>query len=269
MEVMQIWKEHFLKFQLPDNRFYPTMVGIQPGETLLIEAKVPALPGTPSILPVSTGVIVLYADDEMFTVMNPQGHPLSGWNTFSAYEEDGYVVAQVQEQSRASDPMYEFFFRFFGSSGQQDKIWIHVLNSLADYLGAKGQVTVSKTLIDPQVQWSQAKNIWHNAAIRTVIYVLATPLRWLGKPFKNKRTWTAMWPLRGGKGILWRRSLVLHARSEGCKQSLCLTTPNMMPPSSAPGPTGWPRPLPWRAPAYRCSSWRRAKPSVAGRAHGS
>jgi hypothetical protein len=188
VEVMQIWKEHFPDFQPPENRFYPTMLGIKPGETLLIEAKVPALPGTPSILPVSTGVIVLYADDEMFTVMNPQGHPLSGWNTFSAYEEDGFVVAQAQEQSRASDPMYEFFFRFFGSSGQQDKIWIHVLNSLADYLGAKGQVTVSKTLIDPQVQWSQAKNIWHNAAIRTVIYVLATPLRWLGKPFKNKRT---------------------------------------------------------------------------------
>lgn len=187
VEVMQIWKEHFPDFQPPENRFFPTMVGIKPGETLLIEAKVPALPGTPSVLPVATGVMVLYADDEMFTVMNPQGHPLSGWNTFSAYEEDGCVVAQVQEQSRPSDPLYEFFFRFFGSSGQQDKIWIHVLNSLADYFGVKGQVTVSKTLIDPQVQWSQAKNIWHNAAIRTVFYMLGTPIRWLARPFKKNK----------------------------------------------------------------------------------
>ena len=187
VEVMQIWKERFSDFQPPENRFYPTMVGIKPGETLLIEAKVPALPGTPSVLPVVTGVIVLYADDEMFTVMNPQGHPLSGWNTFSAYEEDGCVVAQVQEQSRPSDPLYEFFFRFFGSSGQQDKIWIHVLNSLADYFGVKGQVTVSKTLIDPNVQWSQSKNIWHNAAIRTMFYMLGTPFRWISKPFKRKK----------------------------------------------------------------------------------
>jgi hypothetical protein len=186
-QVMQIWKENFPGFQPPENRFYPSMVGIKPGETLLIEAKVPALPGTPSIMPVATGVIVLYADDEMFTVMNPQGHPLSGWNTFSAYEEDGVVVAQVQEQSRSSDPLYEMFFRFFGSSGQQDKIWIHVLNSLADFLGVKGQVVVSKILIDPQVQWSQAKNIWHNAAIRTVFYVIAAPLRWVSKPFARNK----------------------------------------------------------------------------------
>lgn len=187
VEVMQIWKENFPNFQPPENQFYPTMVGIQPGETLLIQAKVPAFPGTPSVLPVSTGVIVLYADDEMFTVMNPQGHPLSGWNTFSAFEEEGCVVAQVQEQSRSSDPLYELFFRYFGSSGQQDKIWIHVLNSLADYLGVKGQVVVSKTLIDPQVQWSQAKNIWFNAAIRTVFYTIVAPLRWLRKPLDRKQ----------------------------------------------------------------------------------
>ncbi len=186
-QVMQVWKENFQRFQPPENRFLPSMVGIQPGETLLIEAKVPAFPGTPSILPVATGVMVLYADDEMFTVMNPEGHPLSGWNTFSAYEEEGCVVAQVQEQSRPSDPLYEFFFRYFGSSAQQDKIWIHVLTSLADFLGVKGQVVVSKTLIDPGVQWSQARNIWHNAAIRTVFYVLAAPIRWVQKPFKRQK----------------------------------------------------------------------------------
>ncbi len=43
------------KFQPPENRFYPTMTGIQPGSVLLIEAKVPPLPGMPSMLPVATG----------------------------------------------------------------------------------------------------------------------------------------------------------------------------------------------------------------------
>jgi hypothetical protein len=182
IQVMEAWKANFPKFQPPENRFYPTMSGIEPGSVLLIEAKVPPLPGMPSMLPVATGVMVLYADAEMFTVMCPEGHPLAGWNTFSAYEEDGTVVAQVLEQSRASDPLYELFNRYLGSSAQQDKIWIHVLTSLADFLGVKGQVVMERTLIDPSVQWSEAKNIWNNAAIRTVFYVAATPVRWLRKP---------------------------------------------------------------------------------------
>ena len=179
IQVMEAWKANFSKFQPPENRFYPTMTGIQPGSVLLIQAKVPPFPGMPSMLPVATGVMVLYADEESFTVMCPEGHPLAGWNTFSAYEEDGTVVVQVLEQSRANDPLYEFMFRYMGASGQQDNIWIHVLTALAEHLGVKGQVMVTRTLIDPSVQWSEAKNIWKNAAIRTVIYVAATPIRWL------------------------------------------------------------------------------------------
>jgi hypothetical protein len=178
-QVMDVWKTNFPGFQPPENQFYPTMSGIAPGEVLLIQAKVPPFPGMPSVLPVATGVMVLYADDESFTVMCPEGHPLSGWNTFSAYEEDGTVIAMVQEQSRASDPFYEFFFRVFGSSNQQDKIWIHVLTTLAGYFNIHEEVTVKKSLLDPGVRWSGARNIWNNAAIRTVFYVLAAPIRWL------------------------------------------------------------------------------------------
>ena len=36
----------------------------------------------------STGVMVLYADDESFTLMTPQGHMFAGWITFSATERD-------------------------------------------------------------------------------------------------------------------------------------------------------------------------------------
>ena len=184
-EVMRIWRENFPKFQPPENQFYPQMTGISPGAVVLINAKVPPLPGMPSMLPVSTGVLVLYADEEMITVMCPEGHPLSGWNTFSVFEEEGTVVAEVKEMSRASDPMYEFFNRFMGASEQQDRIWTHVLMQLAAHFDIKGQVTMEKTLIDPQVQWSEAKNIWNNAGIRTVFYVLGTPVRWVSKPFRS------------------------------------------------------------------------------------
>ncbi|MDX1437673.1 MAG: hypothetical protein R3335_12720 [Anaerolineales bacterium] len=178
-QVMEAWKARFPEFQPPENRFYPTMSEITPGEVLLIEAKVPPFPGMPSMLPVATGVMVLYADEESFTVMCPEGHPLSGWNTFSVYDDDGTLVAMVQEQSRASDPFYEFFFRVLGSSNQQDKIWEHVLTSLAADYGVSSEVTLEKTLLDPSVRWSGAKNIWNNAGIRTIVYVLAAPIRWI------------------------------------------------------------------------------------------
>jgi hypothetical protein len=179
-EVLKIWQQNFPSFQPPENRFYPTMSGIKPGEVLLINAKVPPIPGLPSLLPVSTGVMVLYADDEMFTVMCPEGHPLSGWNNFRVFrDDDGCLVAEVQEQSRASDPMYEFFFRVLGSSSQQDDIWIHVLTQLAAHFDVNQRVTLEKTLIDPSVQWSAARNIWKNAGIRTMVYLAGTPFRWV------------------------------------------------------------------------------------------
>ena len=49
----------------------------------------------------STGVLVIYADDESFTLMTPQGHMFAGWITFSAYEEDGGTVAQAHVLMRA------------------------------------------------------------------------------------------------------------------------------------------------------------------------
>lgn len=185
-QVMQAWKENFPKFQPPENRFYPPMAGIKPGEVLLINARVPAFPGSPSILPVAAGVMVLYADDTSFTVVTPEGFPEAGWNTFSVYEDDGCLVAQVQPLCRANDPMYEIFNRFLGSSAQQDMTWSHVLTSLAAHFGIQGQVSATKTLVDPRLQWSQAKNIFKNAGIRTVFYLLGTPFRWMGKMVQRR-----------------------------------------------------------------------------------
>jgi hypothetical protein len=185
-QVMETWKANFQNFQPPENTFYPTMAGIQPGEVLLIEAKVPPFPGLPSILPVATGVLVLYVDETSFTVMTPEGHPEAGWNTFSVFEAEGALVAQCQSLCRPADPMYEFFLRFLGSSQQQDQIWVHMLEQLAKYYEVKSEVTLAKTLVDPGVQWKQAKNIWKNAAIRTVFYLLGAPIRWVVKPFRSR-----------------------------------------------------------------------------------
>jgi hypothetical protein len=37
------------------------------------------------------------------------------------------------------------------------------------------------------VQWSEAKNIWENAGIRTGLYVITLPLRWIGEQVRPHR----------------------------------------------------------------------------------
>lgn len=177
-EVMQVWKEKFADFQPPENHFYPPMKGIKPNDVLFIDAKVPAFPGSPNILPVTSGVTVLYVDENSFTVMTPEGFPVAGWNTFSVMDEDGAPVAQVQSLERASDPVYEVFDRYFGSAAQQEKIWRTVLGNLGKYFGVNGQVTFEKICVDSRLQWSNFGNVTKNAGMRTVFYQMGTPLRW-------------------------------------------------------------------------------------------
>lgn len=176
-EVVQTWKENFPKFHAKENKFITSKAGITPGEVLLINAMTPGGP-------VSTGMLILYVDDESFTLMTPEGHPESGWVTFTAYEEDNATVAQVQTLARANDPMYEMAFLFLGSK-LQDSIWENVLTFLSNFYGVKGNIQVQKTLLDPKRQWPRARNIWHNAQIRTMLYTIGAPIRWVGKQFKR------------------------------------------------------------------------------------
>jgi hypothetical protein len=185
-QVVQDWKENFARFQPPENHFYPPLSGINPGEIVFINATLPIAPGTPGLIPIRSGVMVLYSDDEMFTVMTPEGFPISGFNTFSAMEEDGCTVAEVRGLIRSSDPIYEFGFRFMGGEKQEDAVWFHVLNQLAARWGVRGQVHFHKVLIDPQIQWKSARNLFKNAAIRTFFYVAAAPFRFVLKPFLRR-----------------------------------------------------------------------------------
>jgi hypothetical protein len=184
VEVMRIWKAEFPKFQPPASRFYPSMAGVQPGTLMFIDLNLPAGPGLPSFIPVTSGVMILYADDESFSVMTPEGFPVSGWNTFSVYEEDGCVVGQIQSIDRAADPIYEFGTIFMGGARRQEENWVYVLTALASRFGIQGQVQTHVVCVDPRRQWSQAKNIWKNAGIRTILYKLGAPLRWV----KNRLT---------------------------------------------------------------------------------
>ena len=172
--VIAMWKANFPAFQPPQNRFFLSVAGVAPGEVVLINASLQGIP-------MQTGVLVLYADEFSFTLMTPQGHPLSGWVTFSAWDEGGATVAQVQSMARANDPIYEIGFAL-GGSAAQEAIWRHVLTSLAAHHGVTGQaVQLEKQCVDGRLQWGQARNLWQNAVLRSLLHAVAQPLRRAGR----------------------------------------------------------------------------------------
>jgi hypothetical protein len=176
-EVMAMWKANFPSFQPEENRFIATNQGVKPGALLYIDSNLVNSPGMDKVTSMASGVMVIYADDVSFTIMTPEGFPVSGWNTFSTYDEEGVTVAQVQGLERATDPIYEFGYRYLGGEKKQDRTWTHVLRSLAAHYGLTAEVEATKVCVDAKLQWKQAGNVWHNAAIRTFFYKLTDPVR--------------------------------------------------------------------------------------------
>ena len=137
------------------------------------------VPGAVALLGGLSGVVVLYADDESFTYMTPEGHPFSGWITFSSYaEEDGTTVAQAQLLIRAADPIYEIMMPL-GLHRLEDTTWQRALGRVADHFGAAGRVETRVTCVDPRRQWQRYTNVRHNALVLSALHAATAPLRWI------------------------------------------------------------------------------------------
>ncbi|MGC8658066.1 MAG: FAD-dependent oxidoreductase [Desulfomonilaceae bacterium] len=166
--IIEVLKQNFTKFQPSFNHFYPSPEGIKPGEIVLIDSMTPGGP-------VSTGVMILYADRLSFTFCTPQGHPEAGWVSFSASLTDEGTIMQIYGLTRSNDPVFEAAFHLLGSK-MQVQIWTHVLSSLAAYLGVPPEITMESKCVDTNMQWEHIGNIWYNSQIRTLI---REPLRWV------------------------------------------------------------------------------------------
>jgi hypothetical protein len=173
IEVIRVWKERFGDFWPKGQRMFLPATGIAPGEVGLINAK--PMPGVPSM---ATGVLVIYADDESFSFMSPEGHPFAGPLTFSAADDDGVTVVKVDELTRASDPFWELtmMMPIVGKRMQTD-VWRATLRNVAKHFGVDAAVEERIVCVDSHRQWSQAKNLWQNAAIRSTLYTFARPFR--------------------------------------------------------------------------------------------
>lgn len=170
--VITEWKARFPEFWPPGNRLYVPLTGIQPGEVGVINLTVPGG------MKLSTGIMVIYADDTSFSFMTPEGHMFAGMITFNAYDNAGVTVVQVEALIRASDPLYEASFRLGFGHKAEDEFWRATLVNLARHCGMTDpQPTQARTLIDPRVQWAEWRNIWHNAGIRTALYMPVAMMR--------------------------------------------------------------------------------------------
>jgi hypothetical protein len=171
LEVISEWKAKFPTFWPKGNRFYGPLTGIAPGDVALLNLTMPGR------LKLSTGVLVLYADEESFTFMTPEGHMFAAFITFSAFEDKhGDTSAQAQVLLRANDPLFEMGLAA-GGHRKEDKFWVHTLEALAAHFGVTTEVDTQVVCVDKKRQWRNARNIRYNSAIRSGFYMMGTPLR--------------------------------------------------------------------------------------------
>ena len=161
-DAIATWKAHFPEFWPRGNRFAGALAGISPGDVALLDLPVGGG------VRLSTGVFVLYADQESFTLMTPQGHMFAGWITFSAERDGEATTIRAHVLMRANDQLYEIGIAI-GGHAKEDRFWAQTLTALGSRLGVPDpQVETRSTCVDNHRQWRHAKNIWHNAMLRSL-----------------------------------------------------------------------------------------------------
>jgi len=179
-DLVTEWKQRFPEFWPPGNRFFGPLTGIAPGEVAVLNLKVPGG------IKLSTGVLVIYADEESFTFMTPAGHGYAGFITFSAMTDGDDTFAQVQPLFRSNDPIYEIGMPIV-MTRMEDRFWHQTLRNLGAHFRVDAQPVQRNVCLDKRRQWRNWRNVWHNAFIRSAVYALGTPYRWVSRKTKGRK----------------------------------------------------------------------------------
>jgi hypothetical protein len=161
-EVVATWRERFPEISGFGEGFRVPSGGLAPGAVALLGGL--------------SAVMVLYSDESSFTYMTPEGHPFSGWITFSAHRDEDITVAQAQLLIRANDPLYELMMPL-GLHRLEDRTWQRTLHNLAARFGAHGKVETRVVCVDPKRQWRRYTNIRYNALVLSALHAVTAPLR--------------------------------------------------------------------------------------------
>ena len=168
--LIAVWKSEFGTFWPAGNHFYGPLTGIAPGEVALLNL---AVPGGQLL---STGIMVIYADAESFTFMTPEGHMFAAWITFSAERAESGSTVRIQVLLRANDPLYEVMMAA-GGHRKENAFWLATLRNLGARFDSSGEPGMEQVCVDRRRQWGRARNLRHNAALRSGLWSVSHPIR--------------------------------------------------------------------------------------------
>lgn len=170
-DLVADWRAHFGDFWPRGARFHAALTGIEPGAVAALEL------GPGHGLALATGVMVLYADEESFTFMTPEGHMFAGLITFSGEETaGGETTARIRILLRTNDPLFELGWPVLKRG--EDTFWSGTLRNLARAHGVVGvEVHEETSCVDRHRIWANWRNVRHNAGIRSAWHAVATPFR--------------------------------------------------------------------------------------------
>ena len=102
----------------------------------------------------ATGILVIYADEESFTFMTPEGHMFAGMITFSAEDVQGRTEVRISILLRCNDPLYELGWPVMKRGGGP-VLGRDVLRNLATALGVPATCRSSTSMRRPQAAVAQ------------------------------------------------------------------------------------------------------------------
>lgn len=160
------WRAHFGEYWPKLARFYGGTAAIQPGDVAPLTAS-----------GVTTGVLVIYADETSFSYLTPEGHMFAGMITFSARREEGRgCVAEIRMLVRPADPLFLAMWPLGKPS--EGSFWKETLRRLAAAHGVVGVEPVeASTCVDRAILWRNWRNVLRNGAIVTVLHATTAPFR--------------------------------------------------------------------------------------------
>jgi hypothetical protein len=159
------WRAHFADYWPAGARFHGGGAGIAPGDVAPLRTG-----------PVTTGILVLYADEESFTFMTPEGHMFAGMITFSAEDTDTGVRARIDILLRTADPLVEA--AWFLIRPTEDRFWASTVRNLAVAHGvAQPTITQTTECIDSRRLWRHWRNVFRNPGIRSAWHDASSAVR--------------------------------------------------------------------------------------------
>lgn len=172
VELVADWRANFGDFWPAGGVFYGGLTGIQPGSVAALRV------GGAHGPKVATGVFVLYADDESFSFLTPEGHMFAGMITFSGETTTTGTRAVIRILIRPSDPLWELAWPV--ARRKEDVFWSGTLRNLAASRGVLDAAVSEQTeCLDRRRIWGNWRNVRYNAAIRSALHPLTGP--WHGE----------------------------------------------------------------------------------------